>query len=82
MPKPESETIDVVAEPSKVQHKLIKNLGKRAARIRNGNVDPREDNMLRIIGSKRGKELNFTQIRKVCIMQMFSNCEFISPYDH
>ena len=53
LPKPESETIDVVAEPSKVQRKLIKNLGKRATKIRNGNVDPREDNMLCVTNDGR-----------------------------
>ena len=49
LPRPESETIDVVAEPSKIQRRMIKDLGKRAAKIRNGNVDPREDNMLCIV---------------------------------
>ena len=49
LPRPESETIDVVAAPSKIQRRMIKDLGKRAAKIRNGNVDPREDNMLCIV---------------------------------
>ena len=53
LPRPESETIDVVAAPSKIQRRMIKDLGKRAAKIRNGNVDPREDNMLCITNDGR-----------------------------
>ena len=53
LPRPESETIDVVAEPSKIQRKMIKNLGKRAAKIRTGSVDPRDDNMLCVTNDGR-----------------------------
>ena len=53
LPRPESETIDVVAEPSKIQRKMIKNLGKRAAKIRSGSVDPRDDNMLVVTNDGR-----------------------------
>ena len=53
LPKPECETIDVVAEPSKVQRRMIKNLGKRASKIRTGSVDPREDNMLCVTNDGR-----------------------------
>ena len=53
LPKPESETIDVVAEPSKVQRRMIKNLEKRASKIRTGSVDPREDNMLCVTNDGR-----------------------------
>lgn len=47
--KPESIVQEAVAKPTKIQKKAIKALGKRASRIRSGNVDPREDNMLRIV---------------------------------
>ena len=53
LPRPESETIDVVAEPSKIQRRMIKDLGKRAARIRLGGVDPHEDNMLSVTNDGR-----------------------------
>ena len=51
--KPESHYHEVVAEPSKVQKRLIKSLSKRATAIRDGKVDPREDNMLVITNDGR-----------------------------
>lgn len=51
--KPESHYHEVVAEPSKVQKCLIKSLSKRATAIRDGKVDPREDNMLVITNDGR-----------------------------
>ena len=47
--RPEKDVKEVVAEPSKIQRKAIKSLGKRASKIRSGSVDPREDNMLKIV---------------------------------
>ena len=47
--KPKAIVEDVVAKPSKVQKKYIKSLGHRAAMIRNGGIDPRIDNTLRVV---------------------------------
>ena len=49
LPKPEAIVKDIVAVPTKVQKREIKELGKRATKIRKGNVDPRLDNMLKIV---------------------------------
>ena len=51
--KPISHVHEVVAPPSKIQKKLIKSLSKRAAKIRDGNVDPKDDNMLCITNDGR-----------------------------
>ena len=51
--KPAAHVHEVVAQPSKIQKRLIKSLSKRAAKIRDGNVDPREDNMLCITNDGR-----------------------------
>lgn len=48
LPVPEAEYIDVVLEPDETQKELISELGKRAEEVRKGNVDPSDDNMLRI----------------------------------
>lgn len=51
--KPEAHFHEIVAEPSRTQKKLIKSLSKRATAIRDGKVDPREDNMLVITNDGR-----------------------------
>ena len=51
--KPEAHFHEVVAEPSKAQKRLIKSLSKRATAIRDGKVDPRDDNMLVITNDGR-----------------------------
>ena len=51
--KPVSHVHEVVAQPSKIQRRLIKSLAKRAAKIRDGNVDPKEDNMLCVTNDGR-----------------------------
>ena len=51
--KPKAHYHEVVAEPSKAQKKLIKSLSKRATAIRDGKVDPRDDNMLVITNDGR-----------------------------
>ena len=51
--KPKAHYYEVVAEPSKTQKKLIKSLSKRATAIRDGKVDPRDDNMLVITNDGR-----------------------------
>lgn len=51
--KPKAVVTEIVAKPSKIQKRAIKSLGKRAAEIRSGSVDPREDNMLKITSDGR-----------------------------
>lgn len=51
--KPEAHFHEVVTEPSKAQKRLIKSLSKRATAIRDGKVDPRDDNMLVITNDGR-----------------------------
>ena len=51
--KPKAVVTEVVAKPSKIQKRAIKSLGKRAAEIRSGSVDPSEDNMLKITSDGR-----------------------------
>ena len=51
--KPDAHFHEIVAEPSRTQKKLIKSLSKRATAIRDGKIDPREDNMLVITDDGR-----------------------------
>ena len=51
--KPKAIVKEIVADPSKVQKRAIKSLGKRAAAIRNDNVDPTKDNMLCVTNDGR-----------------------------
>ena len=51
--KPISHVHEVVAQPSKIQRRLIKSLAKRASKIRDGKVDPKEDNMLCVTNDGR-----------------------------
>ena len=43
----------VVVKPSELQEKMVEELGERAAKIQGGNVDPKEDNMLKITSDGR-----------------------------
>jgi N12 class adenine-specific DNA methylase len=49
----EGKCTDVVAKPSRIQRKFIRELGERATEIRNGNVPPESDNMLCITSDGR-----------------------------
>ena len=51
--KPVSHVHEVVAQPSKIQRRLIKSLAKRAGKIRDGSVDPKDDNMLCVTNDGR-----------------------------
>lgn len=51
--KPNAHFHELVAESSKAQKRLIKSLSKRATAIRDGKVDPRDDNMLVITNDGR-----------------------------
>ncbi|MCI6249061.1 DEAD/DEAH box helicase family protein [bacterium] len=52
LPVPELEggkPINVQLQPSSIQRVMVADLGKRADIVRNGSVDPKEDNMLKIV---------------------------------
>jgi hypothetical protein len=49
----EGKCTDVVAKPSRIQRKFIRELGERASLIREGHVPPEEDNMLCITSDGR-----------------------------
>ena len=51
--KPIAHVHEVVAQPSKIQKSLIKSLAKRAGKIRDGSVDPKDDNMLCVTNDGR-----------------------------
>ena len=59
LPTPEFENINVVVKPSEIQQEMVKGLGDRAEEIRNGNVDPKIDNMLKI--TNEGRKLALDQ---------------------
>ena len=48
LPTPEVVRHDVLVKPSQMQKDMVAELGERAEAIRGGNVDPSEDNMLKI----------------------------------
>lgn len=53
LPVPTAEYINVSAEASDIQQDVLQSLVKRAEKVRGGNVDPREDNMLKITNDGR-----------------------------
>lgn len=53
LPVPEVNYETVVLEPSEEQTMYVEDLARRAERIRNGGVDPSEDNMLKITNDGR-----------------------------
>lgn len=56
LPVPELEggkPINVQLQPSSIQRVMVADLGKRADIVRNGSVDPKEDNMLKITNDGR-----------------------------
>ena len=59
LPVPEAEFETVVIPPSEIQIKMVDELSKRAEEIRKGNVDPHDDNMLKITND--GKKLALDQ---------------------
>ncbi|MBQ9298822.1 MAG: DEAD/DEAH box helicase family protein [Clostridia bacterium] len=59
LPTPEFENINVVVKPSEMQQEMVKSLGERAEKIRNGAVDASEDNMLKI--TNEGRKLALDQ---------------------
>ena len=59
LPTPEFENINVVVNPSEIQCEMVKELGERAERIRQGSVDASIDNMLKI--TNEGRKLALDQ---------------------
>ena len=53
LPVPKAEQITVKTEPSKFQQEMVAELGDRADAVRNRQVDPSTDNMLRITSDGR-----------------------------
>ncbi|MGN1181726.1 MAG: SNF2-related protein, partial [Faecalibacillus sp.] len=53
LPTPEAHYHNVAVKPSDIQKEIVESLGKRAEKIREGAVDPTEDNMLKITNDGR-----------------------------
>lgn len=53
LPTPNAHYENIVVKPSDEQKEMVNELGERAENIRNGNVDPHEDNMLKITNDGR-----------------------------
>ncbi|MEK4181696.1 SNF2-related protein [Aeribacillus sp. FSL K6-1121] len=53
LPVPEAEFSTIVAKPSEYQQSIVKSLAERAELVRNGLVNPSEDNMLKITNDGR-----------------------------
>ena len=49
LPTPEVEYHNIVAQPTEHQKEMVKALSERAAKVHGGSIDPREDNMLKIV---------------------------------
>ena len=59
LPTPEVVTHNVFVKPSEIQQEMVKGLGDRAEEIRNGSIDPKIDNMLKI--TNEGRKLALDQ---------------------
>ena len=53
LPVPEVEYVTVSTEPSEAQKQMVQDLAERAEAVRRGEVDPSEDNMLKITSDGR-----------------------------
>ena len=53
LPVPKAHYQNVAVKPSDIQKELVESLGERAQKIRDGTVDPHEDNMLKITNDGR-----------------------------
>lgn len=53
LPVPKAHFHNVSVKPSEIQKEIVESLGKRAEKIREGTVDPTEDNMLKITNDGR-----------------------------
>jgi N12 class adenine-specific DNA methylase len=55
LPVPEARFENIIVEPSDLQKELVEDLSERAAKVNNREVDPRDDNMLKIVRCKTQK---------------------------
>ncbi len=53
LPVPQAEYINEVLKPSEIQEEMVSSFADRAEAVRNGNVNPRFDNMLKITNDGR-----------------------------
>ena len=53
LPVPEAEYINEVLKPSETQQEMVSSFADRAEQVRNGNVNPKIDNMLKITNDSR-----------------------------
>ena len=53
LPVPEAQYRVISVKPSEMQREMVEELGNRAERVRNGMVNPKEDNMLKITNDGR-----------------------------
>lgn len=59
LPVPKAHFETVVVKPSQIQEEMVEKLGERAEDIKSGNVNPKEDNMLKI--TNEGRKLALDQ---------------------
>ena len=59
LPTPEVVEKSILIKPSEIQQEMVKGLGERAEKIRNENIDPSKDNMLKI--TNEGRKLALDQ---------------------
>ena len=59
LPTPEVEFHNIVARPTEIQSDMMKTLSQRASRVHSGQVDPKDDNMLKITSD--GRKLGLDQ---------------------
>lgn len=59
LPVPKANYENIVIPPSEIQEELVKSFAERAEKVRNREVDPREDNMLKITND--GRKLSLDQ---------------------
>ena len=59
LPVPKAHFETVVVKPSQIQEEMVEKLGERAEEIKSGNVNPKEDNMLKI--TNEGRKLALDQ---------------------
>lgn len=53
LPTPNAHYENIAVKPSEKQKEMVEELGERAEKVKNGNIDPREDNMLKITNDGR-----------------------------
>lgn len=59
LPVPKANFETIVVKPNQIQEEMVEKLGERAEEIKSGNVNPKEDNMLKI--TNEGRKLALDQ---------------------